>query len=177
MKRAFRVTNFLCILLVLGLLFGCSKDNDPVVPNPPDVPETGLVGAVGVFADVDGTDQNLVDTGGLVTLYVVHKLDNDGATASAFTIDAPAGWVLQAAQVEFPLSIGNINDGIAIAYGGCRTGAVHLMTLTYLSPGNSSPGAAFSVLPHPHTPEHIEVVDCENTMQGGAGLDSPVVQP
>lgn len=175
MKRAFRVTSLLCILLVFGLLFGCSKDDDPVVPDRPDVPDN-LVGSVGVFADENGTDQSLVDTGGLVTLYVIHKLDTDGATACAFTIDAPNGWILQSARVEFPLSIGNINDGIAIAYGKCETGSVHLMTLTYMSPGNTPAGTVFSVRPHPHTPESIEVVDCDNTMQAGAGMDSPIVQ-
>ena len=175
MKRAFRVINLVCILLVLGFVFGCSDDSTPTVPDKPN-PEPDLVGSVGVFADADGTDQSVTDTGGLVTVYVVHKLDTDGATASAFTVDAPAGWVLQSAQVEFPLSIGNIDDGIAIAYGSCQTGAVHLMTLTYMSPGNATPGTVFSVLPHPHTPENIEVVDCDDTMRAGAGMDTPVVQ-
>ncbi|MFH1755695.1 MAG: hypothetical protein ABIA59_08325 [Candidatus Latescibacterota bacterium] len=175
MKRAFSVTNLVCILLVLGLMIGCSKNSDPVVPTVPVVPDPDLVGAIGVFADEAGTDRNLVDTGGIVTLNVVHKLDTKGATASAFVIDAPAGWVLQGAQVEFPLAIGNIGDGIAIAYGGCHSGNVHLMTLTYLAPGNSPAGSMFRVLPHPHTPETIEVVDCDDLMQGGAGMDSPVI--
>jgi hypothetical protein len=176
MKRAFRVTSLLCILLVLGFLFGCSKDDNPVKPDTPDIPDTpDVIGSIGIFADPNGTDQDIVDTGGLVTVYVFHKLDTDGATASAFTIAAPTGWTLYATQVEFPLSIGNVDDGIAIAYGSCRTGSVHLMTLTYRAPGDSPAGAEFRVLPHPHTPEHIEVVDCENTMQSGAGMDSPVV--
>jgi len=176
MKRALRVTNLLCILLVLGLLFGCSKDESPVKPDVPDVPDTpDVVGSIGIYADPSGTDQDIVDTGGLVTVYVLHKLDTDGATASAFTIEAPAGWTLRSSQVEFPLSIGNVTDGIAIAYGSCRTGSVRLMTLMYMSPGDSPQDAVFSVLPHPHTPEHIEVVDCENKMQSGTGMDSPVV--
>jgi hypothetical protein len=178
MKRAFKVINLLCILLVLGLVFGCSKDSDPVVPDEPIIPdEPDIVGSIGIFADPDGTDQDILDTGGVVTVYVYHQLGTDGATASAFTVEAPANWTLMSEQVEFPLSIGNVDEGIAIAYGGCRTGDIHLMTLIYRSAGNSPEGSVFSVRPHPHTPEYIEVVDCENKMQSGTGMDSPVVQP
>lgn len=164
-------------MLAAGLFFGCSDDS-PTTPKPPVEPpeETNFAGSIGVYMDAEGLDDNLVDTGFIVQFYVVHKVEY-GATASSFRIEAPEGWTLLAANSEFPVSIGNITDGISIGYGRCASGAVHVMTLTYQSPGNTPAGSFFRVLPHTQWPDGIQSVDCQEALhEDGEGVESPVVE-
>ena len=168
------MTHCVCILLVLGLVAGCGDDN-PSTVTPPD--ETNVGGTIGIYMNVDDTSPTVVDNGDMVEMYVIHKVDQ-GVTACAFRVEAPAGWTLVAAQSEFPVSVGDIEDGISVAYGQCLTGSIHVMTLTYNAPGNSATDARFRVLPNSQWPEHIQVVDCgQNLVEDGRGLDSPVVLP
>jgi hypothetical protein len=156
---------------------GCSDDDSTTV-NPPSPPETNLAGSIGVYADVNGTDRDLVDSGGTVTYYVIHKVTN-GVGSSSFKIVAPEGWTRIGAVSEFDLNIGDIDQGITIAYSQCLSDqAIHIMTLTYQSPGNSPAGTVFKVLPHDRLPNAIEVVDCDlNRLLDGIGEVSPVIQP
>jgi hypothetical protein len=168
------MTHCVCILLVLGLVAGCGDDN-PSNVTPPD--DTNVGGTIGVYMDETGTSPSVVDNGESVEMYVVHKVDQ-GATACAFRIEAPAGWTLVSAQSEFPVSVGDIEDGISIAYGQCLNGAIRVMTLTYSAPGNSATDARFRVLPNSQWPEHVQVVDCsQNLVEDGIGMESPVVLP
>jgi hypothetical protein len=173
MNNALRMTHCVCILLVLGLIAGCGDDNPSNVTTPPV--DNNVGGTIGVYADVNGQSSVVVDNGATAEVYVVHKV-TQGATACAFRIEAPTGWTLVSAQSEFPVSIGDIDDGISIAYGQCLTGSIHVMTLTYTAPGNSTTDARFRVLPNLQWPAHIQVVDCEqNLVEDGIGVESPVV--
>lgn len=177
MNNAFRMTYLVCILLVLGCFIGCGDDDaTPVVPviEPPD--DTNFGGSIGIYADAWGTNPKLQDTGGVVTFYVVHKTE-DGGTASSFSIEAPAGWTRLGAKSQFPVALGNVDNGVAIGYGQCMKGAIHVMTLTYQSPGNTNPGAMFRVRPHTEFPENIQVVGCDMTLlNDGIAKESPVIQ-
>ena len=102
----------------------------------------------GLSADAAGTDTKITAANGLVTVYVVHNVEN-GATAAQFRVEAPTGWALVSAQAEFDVSLGNVTTGVSLGYGSCLTGAIHLMTLMYQSPGTS--GGSFNVLPHTDT--------------------------
>lgn len=177
MNRTFRIGLSLCILLAFGVLIGCSADDPATAPAPQ--PEPNIAGSIGVYADNAGTNRDIVDTGGAVTVYVVHKIEN-GAIASAFSVEAPAGWTLVSEVSQFPVSIGNIAAGVSIGYGDCLTGVIHLMTMTYDSPGNTMAGSTFKVVPHPdpRMSGEIEVADCEqNKLLDCVGMASPVVQP
>ena len=175
MENVFRIGSVLCILLVLGTFVGCG-DDDPVAVNPPDV-VTNEAGSIGIYTDVDGQYSYLADTGGIVKLRVVHIV-TDGATASAFRIEEPAGWVRTSAIAEFPVSLGNVDDGISIGYGKCMSGSIHVMTLTYRSPGNTTPGAVFKVLPHNEWPNSVQVVNCsDKLLEDGIGKESPITVP
>ena len=175
MENVFRIGSVLCILLVLGMFVGCG-DDDPVAVNTPDV-VVNEAGSIGIYADADGRISRLADTGDMITFHVVHAV-TDGATASAFKIEAPAGWVRISAKTEFPVSIGNIDDGISIGYGQCMSGSIHLMTLTYQSPGNTEPGTTFKVLPHTEWPNNVQVVNCtDKLLEDGIGKESPVNIP
>ncbi len=170
MNKAFRIIHPVCILPVLSFFLGCGGDN------PASVKKTTpfLGGSIGVYADIDGTRPYVFDTGGAVTFYVVHVTED--ATASAFKIEAPTGWTRLGAEAQFPVAIGNIDDGISIGYGKCVPGAIHVMTLTYESPGNSQPGTMFKVLPHAQWPEYIQVINCdEGQPENASGEETPVM--
>lgn len=181
MGKFFRNMQVVCILVVLSVFLGCGSDNGVTVqdkpdnPNPPDPPILPVLGGTfGVYSTPNGESLNLYDTGGMVAVYVVHNVP-EGATASTFMIDAPAGWTLVGAKSQFATIIGDVEDGISIAYGSCLTGSINLMALTYQTPGNATLGTEFEVMPHPYWPEHIQVVDCYNNIVDGArGLATPV---
>lgn len=176
MKRAFRLGFHICILLAFGVFAGCSDDDTTTAPDPKPQPEPTVGGNIGIYADAAGTDRTIVDNGGTVTVYVVHKIE-EGGTASAFTVRAPIGWTLAGEVSQYPIVIGSVESGISVAYGNCLTGSIHLTTLTYYAPGNTPSGSNFEVLPHPQWPDNIRVVDCNATMitdcEGGI---SPVVR-
>lgn len=178
MNRASRIGFHVCILLALVAFVGCS-DDDSTPANPPAPPVTNLAGTIGIYADADGTDQDLVDTGGRVTYYVIHKATEEAVASSAFRIEAPDGWTRAGAVSEYPVNIGDVDTGISIAYGECfSNNAIHIMTLTYDSPGNSAPGTVFKIVPHNAWPENIQVVNCNLTLlEDGIGEISPVVRP
>ena len=175
MNRAFRYAFYACIMLSMVVFVACS-DDDPAAPPPPDpdpAPATG--GTIGVYSDVTGTDMNIVDTGGIVQVYVIHKTGG-GTTASQFKINAPAGWTEIGAYHQMDLHIGTFFRGIAYAYGECLTGSVHLATVTYQSPGDSA-GETFEVAADPRWGQ-VRVVDCnENVYSDGEGLISPGSTP
>ena len=161
-------------MLSLAVFVGCS-DDDPAAPPPGPEPEPTLGGTIGIYADDAGTDREIVDTGGTVTVYVIHKITG-GTTASQFKIEAPAGWTQVGEVHDIELTIGDCDYGIAYAYGDCISGTINLTTLTYSTPGNST-GDTFRVVPDaPY--DHIRVVDCGgNVVRDAVGLTSTVSQP
>jgi hypothetical protein len=176
MNRAIRIALYGCIMLALGVFVGCSDDDTASPAQPQPEPNPTMAGSIGVYTDAAGTDRDVIDTGGVVTLYVVHKIPN-GGTASAFSIDAPEGWSLIGTDHQIELHLGDFDTGIAYAYGECMTGTIHLATLTYQSPGNSPSGATFNITPYTNW-DFIRVIDCaEHTLDDGMGLTSPVSQP
>jgi len=133
-------------------------------------------GRIGVYEDALGTDSEITDTGGSVTLYVVHDVAN--SMGASFRIEAPAGWTRTLVQNQFNVTLGNPEDGVAVGFGDCLQGPIHILTLTYDSPGNSAPDAMFKVRPHSGIPDGIETVDCTRTeLRTTIGVSSPVVVP
>jgi hypothetical protein len=158
------------MLLLLGFVAGCSEDD-------PATPQVDPAGSIGVYADAGGTDVNVIDTGGTVTLYVFHKV-TPGALGSSFRIEAPADWVRLTAQPQFAVTLGNPDDGLSIGYGDCLSGSIHVMTLTYDSPGTTPPDSKFKILPHSGIPEGVETVDCNlREWRNATGIESPVTTP
>ncbi|UCG51118.1 MAG: hypothetical protein JSW58_13090 [Candidatus Latescibacterota bacterium] len=174
MNNAFRVSCLVCVLLAFGCFMGCGSDDPASVVDVPEIPEdTNLGGSVGVYGNIGGT-RPIVDTGDLVTVHVVHRVP-DGATASAFRIQAPTGWVRVGTKANFPVAIGNIDDGISIAYGKCMSGSVHIMSVTYQTPGSTQTGRVFRVLPHSEWPGFVQVVDCNQKLLNDAiGIESAI---
>jgi hypothetical protein len=162
-------------MLSLVVFVGCSDDDPASPPNPTPTPDPAIGGTVGIYTDDAGTNRDIVDTGGTVTLYLIHKV-TAGATASQFKIEAPAGWNLIGAVHDFDLHIGDFDDSIAYVYESCLTGTINIATLTYQSPGNSA-GSTFKVLPDA-THSSVHVIHCNATdWLRGDGLTSTVSAP
>jgi len=128
-------------------------------------------GALCLFSDPDGNECSINDPGpGLVTVYVVHT-QTAGASASRFSAPQPScatGWTYIADTSPFPVVIGNSQTGVAVAYGGCLTGPIHVLTINYFTAGTVV-DCPYEVLPEPGV-GHIEVVDCaENLLVAEGG--------
>lgn len=177
MKNTLRIGHIF-ILIALIFVVGCSDDDTTVTQPPPPGP-VDPAGTIGVYMDQAGTNSNITDTGGIVTLYVVHRAP--AVMASEFKIEAPTGWVRFGAQPQFAVAVGNVDSGISIGYGTCQNDVVFLILLTYQSPGNTPVGETFKVLPRdsalgqpPYT--EVRVVDCSsNLLFTAVGVESQVI--
>ncbi|MEE9270166.1 MAG: hypothetical protein V3V49_07885 [Candidatus Krumholzibacteria bacterium] len=125
---------------------------------------TGTAGIIGVYGDPSGTNCNLIDRSpGLLSVYVVHQ-STPGATASQFSAPIPSCWAgatyLSDTNI-FPVTVGNSQTGITIAYGACVTPPIHVLTINYAVTGIGTPCCQYDVLPDPSAPSgQIVAVDC-----------------
>jgi hypothetical protein len=118
-----------------------------------------LPGSIGIFADNAGTDCNLVDSGSLIVVYVLH-VHTDGATASQFRIDiSGTGWTWLGDNWGYTV-IGNSMVGVSYGYGTCMSGPIHLGSVNFLGT-NVAPCTHISVAADPMALSgKIEGVDC-----------------
>ncbi|UCG51535.1 MAG: hypothetical protein JSW58_15325 [Candidatus Latescibacterota bacterium] len=136
----------------------------------------GQAGVIVLAGDAQGLDCNLSDKSpGVCSFYAVHIL-TPGAMACSFSAPAPScftGSWLSDAHV-FPVTLGDSQNGVAIGYGECRPGPIHVLTLNFFCQGLSQNCCYYSVKPHPDvTSGEVEVVDCnENPLyaRGGFGI-------
>ncbi|MEJ2722725.1 MAG: hypothetical protein P8181_16545 [bacterium] len=136
-------------------------------------------GSIGIFADTQGNDCDIFDNAvGLRTYYVCHVY-TAGATASQFSAPKPscmlASWLSDTAV--FPVTIGNSQSGVAIGYGSCQVGPIHILSINFFCQGLTPLCCYYPVLPDPsNVSGNIEVVDCDNNLLMGTGFIS-VVNP
>lgn len=109
----------------------------------------GQAGTIGIFSDVSGSDPTIEDRHpGIIKLYVVH-MNTDGATACQFRARKP--WCFDAEFLGdtnvFPCTIGNSQDFVAIGYGECLSGPIHVLTMNFFSQGRSEPSCEYSIQP------------------------------
>jgi hypothetical protein len=116
-------------------------------------------GRIGIFGDQAGTQCTVADVPGLVALYVVH-INSPGATACEYSAPIPA--CMQAMWLSdgtvFPVNIGNKDTGISTAYGACRLGNIHVLTINFLGSGTTGQCCVYPVLPHPIN--GLNITDC-----------------
>jgi len=162
-----------CLLLVVGIVAGCGDDSPTTPTNNNQQTWDEAAGWIGVFADQNGTDCSLQDSGpGTVTYYVV-QVGSQGATASEFKIETSGFTGVYVGKTSpFPLIIGDDPmTGISIAYGACLTGPIHILSLTYTIDGSTPPCSWIRVVPHPVSGD-IGTVDCNNDLLSARGLTS-----
>jgi hypothetical protein len=136
-------------------------------------PGPSFGGYIGVYGDAQAMNCNIVEAGGLVSVYVVHT-HTTAATASQFAAPRPncmtgATW-LSDSYVQ-PVVIGDSQNGISVGYGACLPTPIHVLTILYFGNGATEPCCMYPVLPHPDaTSGRVEVIDCEfNSLFATAG--------
>jgi hypothetical protein len=126
---------------------------------------------IALYSDAGYTDCKLSDAGpGLVNVYVVHK-SGGGATASQFKVQAGPGVTLSYLRdtLQPPsLSLGDTQNGITVAYSGCRYSEILVVTISYFASGTSRNCSTLSVVPDPAIGV-IQVVDCGSFKLEGTG--------
>jgi hypothetical protein len=142
----------------------------------PPAPASG--GTIGIYADDSGTECNLPNVpSGLMTVYVFHTIPG-GATASQFSAPKPAcmtgaAWVYD--THVFDVTLGSSQTGVTVGYGACRSGPLHVLTITYAMSGPSESCCMYPVLPDPNVASgEIEIVDCGFNLMYATGANSIV---
>jgi hypothetical protein len=127
---------------------------------------TAQAGFLGVFRDPGGTVCTFEDRSpGIVPFHVVH-VGTGGATACQYSAPKPdclAATFLSDTNV-FPVTIGGSQGGVSIGYGTCRTGPIHVQTISYFTQGLTANCCRYYVLPDPNAESgKINIVDCAAT--------------
>ena len=130
-------------------------------------PAAAQVGDISTYADAAGTSCSVADvTGPFVfkDVFLLHK-HTGGATAAQFKVSLTGASTMVFSSQTIPagmLNLGNANDDISIAYGGCVQGDFLILTITYIAFG-TSPACGRIVLEPAATspiPGEIAMVDC-----------------
>lgn len=130
-------------------------------------------GAVGIFKDPGGTICSLEDRSpGIVPFYVVH-IGTGGSTACQYS--APKPGCLAATFLSdtnpFPVTIGGSQNGVSIGYGTCRTGPIHVQTISYFTQGLTPACCRYYVIPDPNAASGtIDTVDCNSTLMAATTI-------
>lgn len=124
----------------------------------------GQGGYIGLFVDPVYTACEFDDViPALVPVYAVHK-STPGSTASQWRLQTGNGFncIFTGSIVHMPTSIGDVNSGISLGYGGCFSSDILLVTVNYFCQGISPPCASVEVVGDPGSGSGlIEVVDCD----------------
>jgi hypothetical protein len=135
----------------------------------------GQAGTIALYSDAAGADCDIVDSGpGMVSVYVIHT-GTPGSMSSRWAAPKPAcmtgaTWINDTEVM--PVTIGDSQTGVAIGYGGCVAGPIHILTINYFAQGLTGTCCEYWVIPDPAAPSgEIEVSDCvPNTIYGQSAL-------
>jgi hypothetical protein len=120
-------------------------------------------GRIQLFSDPTPQGCDLTDDG-VFFVWVYHI--NTNATASQFSVilgSGASGITLLGATSPHPTVIGDVQTGVAVAYGSClgSTGPIELFQLMYNGTNQSAPCSQLLATDDPTaTPPGIYVVDC-----------------
>ncbi len=122
---------------------------------------------ISVFTDPGGGScalGTLAPAPGVNAFYIIHKFNADGAAASQFKVNDTTTLFATSQTTTF-LSIGTWNTDLSLAYGGCLTGDIALMTLNFLWFGSPITGCAsfLEIAPAPTSPlpGDVATVECD----------------
>jgi len=131
-------------------------------------------GNLAVYADVNALSCDLEDrrVGEICEYYVIHML-TPGVAASQFKIDTNHGGGFMTESSPYIIIRGDSRNGIIISYGACRSGPIHILTLTYFCLNITPPCAEMSVVGHPTAnPPGLLAWDCNNVRVPAQGYTS-----
>ena len=122
---------------------------------------------VGLFRDLTGTDCTSDDVApGLLNIFAV-VIMTAGNSACEFQATMPAcmiGASFLADGKPWPITLGDSQAGVSVAYGLCDPAPTHVLTLQFFVAGLTSPCCIYPVTPHPFAgiPGEVVVEDCTN---------------
>lgn len=130
-------------------------------------PAAAQVGDISTYSDAAGTSCNVADVTtpfSFIDVFLLHK-HTGGATASQFKVSLIGGSTMTfSSQTVAPgmLNLGNANDDISIAYGGCVQGDFLILTVRYLGFGTSPACSRIVIEPAATSPipGELAMVDC-----------------
>ncbi len=97
-------------------------------------------------------------------LYIIHKFNGNGTSASQFKVNDLSG-LFAASQTTTFLVLGTWNTDLSVSYGGCVVGDINVMTLNFLWFGTPISGCnnTLTVVAAPTSPIPGEVatVECD----------------
>jgi hypothetical protein len=151
------------LVVVTALIVG-------VVP----APAAAYYGSIGVYADPRGCDCDIVDAGGLIHVYIVHRDILTGVKGSRFTI---GGYALNNLTYlyENPIGdpiriLGNIYDGFLVNYGDCTTGGLAIMEIAYFGSGLTPACSDLWVVAAPTAVTgEVEIFNCNDDVFSASG--------
>ena len=112
----------------------------------------GQGGTIGLYSDPAGTSCQAVDDGvGILKAYVIHS-GSAGASACSFSAPLPScmiGAAWGGDERRLPVTLGDSQKGVAVGYGTCREGPVHVLTINVVTSGKTTQCCPFRVLPQP----------------------------
>ncbi|MEE9269971.1 MAG: hypothetical protein V3V49_06890 [Candidatus Krumholzibacteria bacterium] len=151
------------ILLTTVMLFGASL-------------AFGQVGFLGTYADPGGLECNVDDAvAGLLNVFIVstHSI----AAAVAFKAETPlcmstTGASFLADTKPFPVTVGNSQTGVSVAYGACLgPDATNVLIIAYFASGTTPLCCFFPITGDPAQPGgEIIVTDCAFDDNIGVGV-------
>jgi len=137
-------------------------------------------GDLAPWGDAQATTSYIYDdTPGLLSVYIVQLTYSEGMTASQFAAPKPACFQAQylSDTTVFPVTIGSSQTGVAVGYGACLTGAIHVLTMNFFAQGLTGECCFYTTVAHPGIPSgEIEAVNCNNEivfLNGGIGVINP----
>jgi hypothetical protein len=137
-------------------------------------------GDLAPWGDSQATTSYIYDNAaGILSVYIVQLTFSEGMTASQFA--APKPECFQASFLSdtavFPVTIGNSQTGVAVGYGACLIGPIHVLTLNFFAQGLTADCCFYATVPHPGVPSgRIEAVNCDSEivyLNGGLGVINP----
>lgn len=141
---------------------------------------------IGIFTDQIGGDNCTLVPPAFqpFTVYVVHRAPG-GATGSVFKLTNTSGYSLSAAVLGGYLSIGDAFTDLSLAYGGCLTGSIAVLSVNGF--GFPVPGQVCGVVQVGNVPSQAAslTVDCNFAeIPAGAGkfvfnsdMTCPCIEP
>jgi len=164
MKRA------LAVAAVVLLMFAGQAGTNPIPWG----------GDLAPWGDAQATTSYIYDnTTGLLSVYIVQLTYSEGMTASQFAAPKPACFLASylSDTAVFPVTIGSSQTGVAVGYGACLNGPIHVLTINYFVEGLTADCCFYPTVPHPDIPSgKIEAVNCNNEivfLTGGLGVINP----
>lgn len=125
-------------------------------------PPTASSEGIGLFSEPSAGDCHIYDTDVSAFYVYVFHVNSLGTTGSQFSVPNPAcSQLVHLGDVPaFDIALGDSENGIAVAYGSCRTGTFLIMRISYLAQGLTGDCCYYPVLPDPREPAEILGADC-----------------